>query len=132
MPRYSIGTQIPVGCIFLWSGSTASIPDGFVICDGNNGTPDLRDRFIVGAGSTYAVADTGGLVSVTLSIAQMPLHYHSLNKTMTSSTKFFPAAGTTSTPWLNTGPTPNTSAVGGDESHENLPPYYSLAYIMKI
>jgi hypothetical protein len=53
-------TPIPAGGILLWSGSIGSIPAGYVLCNGNNGTPDLRDRFIVGAGSTYAVNATGG------------------------------------------------------------------------
>jgi hypothetical protein len=44
----------------MWSGSIASIPSGWYLCNGSNGTPDLRNRFIVGAGSTYSVADTGG------------------------------------------------------------------------
>ena len=51
---------IPTGVIVMWSGSIASIPTGWLICDGTNGTPDLRNRFIVGAGSTYSVAGTGG------------------------------------------------------------------------
>ena len=53
-------TPIPSGGIFLWSGSIGSIPAGYVLCNGSNGTPDLRNRFIVGAGSTYAVDATGG------------------------------------------------------------------------
>jgi hypothetical protein len=53
-------TPIPAGGILLWSGSIGSIPAGYVLCNGNNGTPDLRDRFIVGAGTTYAVNATGG------------------------------------------------------------------------
>jgi len=51
---------IPTGVIVMWSGSIASIPSGWLICDGTNGTPDLRNRFIVGAGSIYSVAGTGG------------------------------------------------------------------------
>jgi hypothetical protein len=77
------------GMILLWSGSVASIPSGWVLCNGSNGTPDLRDRFIVGAGSTYAVNATGGSATVTpagsisvtgtaLTEAQMPKHFHSL------------------------------------------------------
>ena len=46
--------------ILLWSGSTGSIPSGFVLCNGSNSTPDLRDRFVVGAGNSYAVGNTGG------------------------------------------------------------------------
>lgn len=51
---------LPRGVIMLWSGSSASIPAGWQICDGTNSTPNLRDRFVVGAGTTYAVAATGG------------------------------------------------------------------------
>jgi microcystin-dependent protein len=57
---------IPTGLISLWSGSVASIPSGWFLCDGSNGTPDLRNRFIVGAGSTYAVGATGGSANATL------------------------------------------------------------------
>ena len=46
--------------ILLWSGSTGSIPSGFVLCNGSNSTPDLRDRFVVGAGNSYSVGNTGG------------------------------------------------------------------------
>jgi hypothetical protein len=56
----SSSSQVSVGCIVLWSGAIGAIPSGYQICDGTNGTPDLRDRFVVGAGSTYAVDDTGG------------------------------------------------------------------------
>jgi len=52
--------SLPAGCILLWSGSIGSIPAGFALCNGLNGTPDLRDRFVVGAGSTYAVNASGG------------------------------------------------------------------------
>ena len=80
---------IPTGIISMWYGSIASVPTGWYLCDGTNGTPDLRDRFIVGAGSTYAVAATGGSATVTpagtisgtvggtaLTEAQMPKHWH--------------------------------------------------------
>ena len=67
---------IPAGGIIMWSGSVDSIPPGWALCDGRNGTPDLRDRFIVGAGGSYDVGDTGGAESVTLTVAQMPQHSH--------------------------------------------------------
>lgn len=51
---------IPAGVIVMWSGSVGSIPSGWLLCDGTNGTPNLRDRFVIGAGSSYAVAATGG------------------------------------------------------------------------
>lgn len=53
-------TPTPAGVIVMWSGSIGSIPSGWVLCNGSNGTPDLRNRFVVGAGSTYSVDATGG------------------------------------------------------------------------
>ena len=67
------------GMILLWSGAANAIPSGFVLCNGSNSTPDLRDRFVVGAGSTYSVGDTGGSANVTLSTAQLPSHSHTTN-----------------------------------------------------
>jgi microcystin-dependent protein len=75
---------IPTGAILLWSGSVASIPSGFVICDGTNSTPDLRDRFIVGAGNTYAVDATGGANTVALAEANLAAHTHSVSGTTVS------------------------------------------------
>jgi hypothetical protein len=66
----------PSGGIIMWSGSIASIPSGWLLCNGSSGTPDLRDRFIVGAGSTYAVNATGGSATYNLSTAQLPSHTH--------------------------------------------------------
>lgn len=59
---------IPSGLISLWHGIESMIPTGWALCNGENGTPDLRDRFIVGAGNTYTVGDTGGENAVTLTI----------------------------------------------------------------
>jgi microcystin-dependent protein len=67
---------VPSGGIIMWSGSVASIPSGWFLCDGTNSTPDLRNRFIVGAGDAYAVDATGGAASVTLTEAQLPAHTH--------------------------------------------------------
>lgn len=58
---------IPSGGIIMWSGSVASIPAGWRLCDGTLGTPDLRNRFVIGAGSTYSVAASGGTTSLTTS-----------------------------------------------------------------
>jgi hypothetical protein len=63
---------VPAGVILLWSGSIASIPSGWNLCDGTNGTPDLRNRFVVAAGDTYAVGATGGADSVTLDATKSP------------------------------------------------------------
>lgn len=57
---------VPIGGIIAWSGAIGSIPSGWQICDGTNGTPDLRDRFIMGAGSSYAVDATGGATTIDI------------------------------------------------------------------
>jgi microcystin-dependent protein len=75
---------VPSGAILAWSGSIATIPAGFVICDGTNSTPDLRDRFIVGAGTTYAVDATGGANTVTLTTDQLAGHTHTVSGTTAS------------------------------------------------
>ena len=67
------------GMIILWYGDTGNIPTGFVLCDGNNSTPDLRDKFVVGAGSAYSPGNSGGNSSVTLSTSQLPSHNHSVS-----------------------------------------------------
>lgn len=67
----------PTGGIVLWSGSVASIPSGWALCDGTNGTPNLTNRFVLGAGGTYAVAATGGNENITLSTGNLPSHNHS-------------------------------------------------------
>lgn len=74
-------TPIPSGVIVMWSGASDAIPTGWVLCDGNNNTPNLVDRFIVGAGSTYSVGATGGSNTVTLTTAQMPSHTHTFTGT---------------------------------------------------
>lgn len=73
-------TALPAGVIVMWSGSIASVPTGWYLCNGSNGTPDLRDRFVVGAGSTYAVAATGGSAD-----AVVVSHTHTATSTFTGS-----------------------------------------------
>ncbi|MCX5782381.1 MAG: hypothetical protein NT145_06725 [Elusimicrobia bacterium] len=120
--------MVPKGFIGIWSGTIANIPSGWALCDGTNGTPDLRDRFIVGAGSSYNVSDTGGAESVTLTAAQMPSHSHGFTMWTMSYTE-----GGSTNGFRLSGPSYalSTDATGGGGSHENRPPFYSLAYIMK-
>ena len=69
---------VPKGIIVMWSGAVNAIPAGWALCDGTNGTPDLRDRFIVGAGSSYAPSSTGGVNTMNLTVAQLPAHNHAV------------------------------------------------------
>jgi len=134
------------GMIMLWSGSTGSIPSGWVLCDGTNSTPDLRDRFVVGAGSTYAVDATGGSADATLvshnhtatSTVTDPGHNHSVPNSGSQNNSF--DSGTTvgndvtgTSGSATTGITVSTSisTEGSSATNANLPPYYALAYIMK-
>jgi len=146
---------VPAGVILLWSGSIASIPSGWNLCDGTNGTPDLRNRFVVAAGDTYAVGATGGADSVTLDASQMPAHTHTFSgSTNTTGAHTHTVAAGNSSGGSNIITTGNarsndtsyttssagdhshtfsgtTASTGGGGSHENRPPYYALAYIQK-
>jgi hypothetical protein len=75
----TVAPVVPAGCILIWSSSTGSIPSGFVICDGSNGTPDLRNSFVLGAGNSYAVGQVGGSTDSSL-----PIHTHTATSTLTS------------------------------------------------
>ena len=79
-----LANMVPSGIICMWSGESTAIPSGWHLCDGDAGTPDLRDRFIVGAGSTYKVKDTGGEATHTLTTNEMPSHSHSFSGSATS------------------------------------------------
>lgn len=140
-------TPTPTGLIAMWSGSIGSIPSGWALCDGTNGTPNLRNKFIVAAGSTYAVGVTGGsadaiVVSHThtatsTSTVTDPGHNHSILSGGGDSTwaLSFGAGSSTSVGTSTTGITVSTSttnaSTGTSGTNANLPPYYALAYIMK-
>lgn len=131
---------IPVGCIVMWSGEQNKIPDGWALCNGqtSNGikTPNLADRFIVGAGNQYSVGNTGGYDAVTLTTDQMPSHSHSMSVRVTG------YSGSRSSIWEVYGDEANgyvagwrglgTSSAGGGKAHENRPPYYALCFIMRV
>jgi hypothetical protein len=136
----STGTTIPTGMISLWYGSIGSVPLGWYLCDGTNGTPDLRDKFVVGAGSTYSVAATGGstdaiVVSHThTATVTDPGHLHTSlvrpGGTVTGGGAVsFVTDGNTGT--ATTGITVANTSTGVSGTNANLPPYYALAYVMK-
>ena len=135
---------VPSGCILIWSGSTGSIPSGWYLCNGSNGTPDLRNSFIIGAGNSYSVGQTGGSTSATLTQANLPNvnftvtdpgHKHNVASTGASSTLINASAGLTTgsssvtTDTATTGITVNSG--GSATAVSTLPPYYALAYIQK-
>ena len=76
--HYSVSSSanVPAGSIIPWYGNLANIPDGFALCDGKNGTPDLRDRFLVGAGNAYKLGDIGGENKHALTVDELPAHNH--------------------------------------------------------
>jgi microcystin-dependent protein len=103
------GAFMPSGGIIMWSGSLAAIPSGWFLCNGSNGTPDLRDRMVIGAGSSYAVGATGGSTTSTIDTQNLPSHTHSFNTT-TNTTGNHSHTGTTNT----TGAHTHTFSGGGN------------------
>ena len=82
--KIDLTESVPSGIIAMWSGASNAIPTGWVLCDGQNGTPNLVDRFIVGAGSKHNPGDTGGSDTVTLTVKNMPPHNHGHNLSVAS------------------------------------------------
>lgn len=154
----SVPSAFISGMIILWSGSIGSIPSGWVLCNGSNSTPDLRNRFVIGAGNSYAVGNTGGSANATL-----VSHSHTTNSTINesnSNTKSLtgsfrnephdsPATtgifSETNQSFREDSDQGNngrlisidathrhtTDTQGSSATNANLPPYYALCYIMK-
>ena len=157
--------NIPIGGIIMWYGTIANIPASWALCDGTSystaigtiDTPDLRSRFIVGAGTdtqnvwgfnvttgaqtftdgqtSVGVGSTGGSVAHKLTVAELASHTHQTTNDVL--TYFGGDNGDTDTsgggdnlPW--DGRSDSIDSSGGDDYHENRPPYYALAYIMRI
>lgn len=167
----------PIGGIIMWSNFAGSIPTGWHLCDGTGGTPDLRDRFVVAAGTTHNPGDTGGSANSiavshthlltgtaessgahmhtgTTSIASD--HTHGYNRSTTSVTTYDgtgpntvtggalsadatdPAGEHSHIMYVDVGGVHThtvsgiTAAAGSDGANANLPPYYALAFIMKV
>ena len=120
------------GMIILWSGAADAIPTGFALCDGNNSTPNLSGRFVVGydaSNSDYDVDDTGGSESVTLTVNQIPAHTHNINLAVRAFYQEPRNFGVGTDGSANN--SEDTGSTGGGQSHENRPPFYALCYIMK-
>ena len=182
-------TQLPRGIITMWSGATNAVPSGWALCDGNNGTPNLKDRFIVGAGQSYGVGNTGGnwtqtpsvwtnaagtgiqVAGTAINTSQMPWHTHSGSVGSDASIQVQDSMQSSSAgEWLaddsfgsvGWSPSPirkplkefsaslSISGTGGNQPHYHgvtdnghahtaaasaidvRPPYYALAFIMKL
>ena len=150
------GSGFPSGGIIMWSGTIATIPSGWYLCNGSNGTPDLRNRFIVGAfqdttGVAYTTitgsdTQTGGskdaiVVSHThTATVTDPGHNHTVSVANQSGQNgsvsgggSLPATGTSTltTNTKTTGITVANSTEGSSGTNANLVPYYALAFIMK-
>ena len=134
---------IPVGGIIMWSGTVA--PAGWALCDGNNGTPDLKGRFVLGMSATYPKGTQSGDATVTLTVDQMPAHTHDYYSGGTRSlvmltylengTNGDKADGGAGGGFGFVDSVFHPTAVqtrGGGQAHNNMPPYYALAYIMRV
>jgi hypothetical protein len=152
------GAAFVSGMIMLWSGSVASIPSGWALCNGSSGTPDLRNRFVVGAGSTYSVGGTGGSADAIVVAhthtgtsdaagshnhiegAGVPTYDGRYGRdsgaitTALSNGAYFgnSTAGNLTSTVANHTHTFTTNSTGSSGTNANLPPYYALAYIMKL
>jgi microcystin-dependent protein len=141
---YVATNAIPSGGIIIWSGASNAIPTGWYLCNGSNNTPDLRNRFVVGAGSTYAVGATGGsadaiVVSHTHSVSD-PEHSHGNSDSVSAQRgsdnggAATLTSGTTRTDSMNTESAStgiSIQSTGSSGTNANLPPYYALCYIQK-
>ena len=142
----------PLGGIIMWSGAISAIPTGWSLCDGSNGTPDLRNKFVLGAtndGSdgTYpgiSVSQTGGSADATLvththtATVTDPGHLHNISFTNTDSGDGRSEEsgnggqdGTNSTNSATTGITVSNSTEGSSATNANLPPFLALAFIQR-
>lgn len=161
----AVDIKIPRGIISMWAGGVDDIPSGWHLCDGTNGTPDLRDRFIVGAGNSYAPGNTGGALSYTptvtvnvagtgvqvgyhtLTEAEIPSHSHRMQNMHYRGN---PDNWSDENTVLSGGNDLWSGATGGGQGHnhpitdnghahtvsasavDSRPPYYALAFIMKL
>ena len=126
--------QIPKGSIIMWSGT--NIPSGYALCDGKNGTPNLVNKFIIGSGGNYKIGETGGNEKIKLSVNQLPPHNHNfsakyIRKSGNDDSVYVIPAGCDD--WNYSGSKIyTTNTVGNGDYIDIKPPFYALAYIMKL
>lgn len=138
---------IPQGVIVMWSGAIVDIPSGWYLCDGTNGTPDLTDKFIIGAGGTLAVAAAGAnaiadVEAKSIGVANLPSHRHTISddanhgghidfvgQSVQAGSGISVAKGNNYDGEHDHGG--NTGYVGSGTALDVSPPYYALAFIMK-
>jgi microcystin-dependent protein len=133
---------IPVGGIIMWSGT--SVPDGWALCNGANGTPDLRNRFVMGKYNVGDTNSTGGREYVTLSVSNLPAHSHLYagddqmdhigdgNYKAWDNVVSRPGSYDAKSETSGAGTIFRTSSTGSGSSFSILPPYYKLAFIMRV
>lgn len=142
--EFVVANSVPSGLIAIWSGASSAIPTGWLLCNGTSSTPDLRNRFVVGAGSTYAVGATGGSADAVVvshshtATVTDPGHLHTYEMadatarvSSGSGNYHYYSRTVTNTSTATTGITVANSTTGVSGTNANLPPYYALCYIMK-
>lgn len=171
----------PIGGIIMWSGSIDTIPANWKLCNGSNGTPDLREKFVIGYGVNYPLNSNGGeststtnasgshthtatIAGTALTVDQMPAHSHNYDDLYGLQNASGPAVYDRNntrvekyTPWYSDGSNDSgnpawfysrTANAGGGQTHSHsasidsssththtvstIPPYYALAFIMKV
>lgn len=130
MPQQNVTVfvaNLPPYSIIMWYGDANAVPDGWQLCNGAAGTPDLRDRFPVGAGISYLKGASGGEAAHTLTISEIPSHTHTVNYSGTWGVEY--AGSYTDCPRSGQSA---TGAAGGGFAHNNIPPYLAVYYIMRM
>lgn len=129
---------LAAGSIAMWAGDPHSIPEGWALCDGSNGTPDLRDLFLVGVGDdrqgqVYRYGDVGGADAVALESSQIPAHHHGMDAPDEQQEYVVgnPSWGD-EVLYALADALQETDPAGEGKAHENRPPYCALYFIMKL
>lgn len=126
------GGGVPAGFIGMWSGSEDAVPSGWALCNGENGTPDLRGRFVLGANEDHPVGQIDGEETHMLTIDEIPSHSHNIKDTAGENWYQYQYGDKTGYGSIPSRVDKYTKDSGGGQPHNNMPPYYVLCYIMKL